>query len=193
MECDWIPASYSPRVCTQRSVCVVWIHGASNVRGTVWYPSQSSGFPPDVREQFNVSLYLTHPFLFKFLSKLYYHIDWKVREVLTTVADVQLKQGRLVCAHYISYAVNVQHLNSRTLLLFQYFFLYISPSSIFFFQQLKEVYLPLGRKMELVTCALNGSETEILESDNLMWVEKSNQPLNPPTPFVAFSQANKRF
>jgi len=54
--------------------------------------------------------------------------DPAVREVLTTVADVQLKQGRL----------------------------------------LKEVYLPLGRKMELVTCALNGSETEILESDNLM-------------------------
>ena len=44
----------------------------------------------------------------------------------------------------------------------------ISAAQLINKRMVKEVYLPLGRRMELVTCSLDGGKTEIIESENLM-------------------------
>lgn len=44
----------------------------------------------------------------------------------------------------------------------------ISAQQLKLSRMVKEVYLPLGRKMELVTCEFDGGGTVILESDNIM-------------------------
>lgn len=46
----------------------------------------------------------------------------------------------------------------------------ISAAQLMNKRMVKEVYLPLGRRMELVTCSLDGGKTEIMESDNIMEV-----------------------